>query len=380
MFRYMKKITPVISPMIASLFLFSSTISFAQAAQTTLANQKLPYLLKDSTYKQGPQALFDKDTDTRYVSSQSQLIERHFDKPVALDHMKIYGEGDYQLSVSYKVNGIWENSKAWHNVNLSDNHDGWNTYTLDRPVQTDTVRVALIPLSSSPKGIAEISFDTPSNLHATNTLILDQGKEKNANRIYQAILDTSDKTADKSFAFQSAYNPNQIQKAVLSYEVNGVSGSASVIRAINDEMAQGGLLLQPVSHTNKQVKVSEEINPEWLKTGLNKIKFFSHQGEMPDDYGIFNVKLTLTTTASDATKKPNLVAYAPQKSLSYKEFAYVRGFVQHAGEELSKITVDGQEIANDFGAFEALVKAKGKKRSILLQHSKTVLPLGKKLQ
>ena len=82
MFTFMKKLSPVLSPMMAALFLFSSTASFVQAATNTgaqmlyMSDQAFLKSLKGK--QQGDLSLFDKDTDTKYAPQQSVLVEKTF--------------------------------------------------------------------------------------------------------------------------------------------------------------------------------------------------------------------------------------------------------------------------------------------------------------
>lgn len=117
MFKFMKKLSPVISPMIASLFLFSSTISFVEAATNTSAHiqylNEQTFIKSYQTNEQGAASLFDQDTDTFFTPQKSILLERVFSKDVSLKSMSVYGLSDYQVSVEYKVNGLWEKATTW---------------------------------------------------------------------------------------------------------------------------------------------------------------------------------------------------------------------------------------------------------------------------
>jgi len=367
MFNFMRKLSSVISPTLAAIFLYSSTIGVAQASTQPL---NMPYIMghKQSGPDRATAApLFDHDTDSLYSPSKAQLIERDFRGNVGLKALKLFGTADYKVSVECHVNGTWERRDSWSDLDLSAHDANWHTYALAKPLQTDKVRIYLIPLTKTPKGIAEIAFVSDKDTsHASNRVVADEGI-KNGRTLQYALHDTTKRTkkpVDSTFTFTTAYAPSHITKAELSYEVEGVSGGASVIRAVNDELAQGGLLLQAVNGTNtRKISVTEEISPQWLKAGENRVRFIAHErGEIPQPYRISNVRLSLTTTnGSSLSKAPRLVAYAPQKSLSYREYAYLRGFVETQESGIAKITVDGKEVAENFGAFEALVKVKGAK-------------------
>ena len=359
MIRLMNRISPIISPAITALFIYSTTASVVQASSQ---NFRTPFLINKTSKAQTYTNLFDGDMTSGYAPAKAQVIEHAFDSKVSLESIQTFGSSDYLLSIHYKINGVWESSPQTDGVSLDTQDNGWNTYKLSQPVQTDKIRLSLIPLNDSPKAISEIKFQTDRKVYTADKVISDQGVQAEGGRLYRAAK-IKDKSADTVFAFQTAYSDRQIKKASLHYEVEGVSGGASVIRSVNDELSQGGLLLQPSSQKSGTVKVTEEINPQWLHSGLNKIKFFAiEDGAMPKSYTVKNVQLVLTTSVAQEHKQPRLVAYAPQKALSYKEYAYIRGFVEASPEQIEKITVDGKTIVHNFGAFEALVQVKGAKK------------------
>jgi len=359
----MKRLSPVVSPVISILFLYSSTVSFVQAAAHNPKMTKSPHEDIYITNKgaQEYKALFDDNTQTRYAPKEPVLIERQFEKEIRLKDIGFYDNSDYQVSISYRQNGLWQSPKEWIQIPLKSNSDGWRKYVLSAKVTTDKIRIKLLPQSDSPKGIAEINIPGADKLGYNDTLLIDQGKHDHSNRVY-TTRKINDKATQDSFEFLTAYTPNEIQKAVLEYEVSGVSGGASVVRSVNDELAQGGLIIQPTpANDHKRQKVTEEINPNWLQSGYNKIKFFSLGGEIPQGYKIENVRVSITTLSTHREKQPRIVAYAPQKSLSYKDYAYLRGFIDASSQSIDKITIDGVETTHTLGSFEALVRLKGAK-------------------
>ncbi|MFL6194314.1 MAG: SpvB/TcaC N-terminal domain-containing protein, partial [Thermoanaerobaculia bacterium] len=73
-------------------------------------------------------------------------------------------------------------------------------------------------------------------------------------------------------AFQAVLDaaPEAVSRAFLVYELAGVSGWTATVRSINGLPAEGGFGAVPASGTALQV---EEINPRWLRQGLNRIVF-----------------------------------------------------------------------------------------------------------
>src|SRR4051812_5390553 len=73
--------------------------------------------------------------------------------------------------------------------------------------------------------------------------------------------------------------PEAISRAFLVYELAGVPGWTAASRSINGFPSQGGFAAVPSSGTHLQI---EEINPRWLRQGLNQIVFSpSPEAERP---------------------------------------------------------------------------------------------------
>lgn len=71
--------------------------------------------------------------------------------------------------------------------------------------------------------------------------------------------------------------PEAVSQAFLTYELAGVPHWMAAVRSINGLPRQGGSGAVPSSGMALQV---EEINPSWLRPGLNQIVFFP-AGEGP---------------------------------------------------------------------------------------------------
>jgi len=82
MFKFMKKLSPVLSPLMASLFFISSTFSFVEAATNTASHiQNINYqkfLYSNKVALQKELNLFDNDTNSRYTPSHGVLLEKYF--------------------------------------------------------------------------------------------------------------------------------------------------------------------------------------------------------------------------------------------------------------------------------------------------------------
>ena len=130
-------------------------------------------------------------------------------------------------------------------------------------------------------------------------------------------------------------------KAVLSYDVEGVAGSTGVALSINDRTAMGGMVAYS---SDKRSSVSEEIDAAWLVKGKNRIMF-----TLPDSanygYRVSNLKIAISAN----TASGNIVATASKLDGE----VYVRGFVKNA--KAKSVNIAGKEYELTHGSFEALI-------------------------
>ena len=152
---------------------------------------------------------------------------------------------------------------------------------------------------------------------------------------------TIDNPEDNIFevTIPSALSSND--KVVLSYDVEGLAGSAGVALSINDRTASGGMIAYS---SDKVTRVSEEIDAAWLAKGKNRFMF-----ALPDSanygYKISNLKIAVKSDAA----KGNVVATAS----AIDGQVYVKGFVKNA--KAKSVNIAGKEYELTQGAFEALI-------------------------
>jgi hypothetical protein len=91
-------------------------------------------------------------------------------------------------------------------------------------------------------------------------------------RMFQLALDAS---------------PETIARAFLVYELAGVPHWTATVRSINGLPAEGGFGAVASSGTALQM---EEINPRWLRKGLNQIVFFPAPGSAAAPVGLSNLR------------------------------------------------------------------------------------------
>ncbi|WP_283949355.1 MULTISPECIES: SpvB/TcaC N-terminal domain-containing protein [Sulfurimonadaceae] len=369
MFHFMRKLSTVISPVLASVFLFSSTIGTAQASVRSVT---APFLLgaQQNSHKESDPSLlmFDGNNHSVFSPEKAVLVERDFNAPVLLKGLKLLGGTDYEISVDYFINGVWEQCQAWSGLKQPSSQ--WHTYSVAEPIAAEKIRISMVPSKKNGRGVGEIQFLSDQKIENSSSRVFDDTGIKDGYRnVYPMQKSVKQEYGSTTFALTTALHAGQIARAWLEYDVEGVSGGASVIRAINDELALGGLLIQATSTNGakKKVHVREEINPESLHAGFNRVKFINHErGEIPEPYSVSNAVLSLSTAKKlEQTAGARLAVFTPQKGLSYKEYAYIRGFVQANGQNIKKVTVDGKAVPVNGGAFESLVKVKGTKEVVV---------------
>jgi hypothetical protein len=204
--------------------------------------------------------LFDRDITTDYAPATPALVEVRFDSPQTISELRIYGPSSYALTVQERINGQWRNANAFTDVDLSSQEEQWRSYACELEA-TDTLRLQLIPLvgAEEGKGIREIEFWSPGqHEHVRSGMelhsLLDQGVMVNQSRQYQAEPASgvigpdegtyTDAANDNTFRFDLAYQPEQIKRAYLSYELSGLARWTGAIRSINEQTAMGGYVIE----------------------------------------------------------------------------------------------------------------------------------------
>ncbi|HSG41276.1 MAG TPA: hypothetical protein VLE27_16670, partial [Thermoanaerobaculia bacterium] len=154
--------------------------------------------------------------------------------------------------------------------------------------------------------------------------------------------------------------PQAVSRAFLTYELAGVPHWTAAVRSINGMPRHGGFATGPSSGMKLQV---EEINPRWLRPGVNQIVFYpsgdSEDGEaLP--YTVRNLRLVLTGEGARSAS-PRLAVTHPLKGEQEAAGAQLRGFVEPAVRPAgpAELFVNGVHIAGGVdlrdGAFAAFV-------------------------
>ncbi|HEV8579621.1 MAG TPA: hypothetical protein VGX68_11135, partial [Thermoanaerobaculia bacterium] len=172
-----------------------------------------------------------------------------------------------------------------------------------------------------------------------------------------------------AFQLQLDISPDAVSRAFLVYELAGVPAWTAAVRSINGLPALGGFGAVASSGTALQI---EEINPRWLREGLNQIVFAqAPEGETAaGDIDNVRERFTAGTTLPEGTlpytvrnlrlvylegevrpATPRLTLSHPLQGENDSQGAVLRGFVEPAGLPAgpAELFVDGVHVASGIG-------------------------------
>jgi RHS repeat-associated protein len=206
-------------------------------------------------------------------------------------------------------------------------------------------------------------------------------------RTFQLVLDAS---------------PGTIARAFLVYELAGVPHWTATVRSINGLPAEGGFGAVPSSGTALQM---EEINPRWLRPGLNQIIFFPAPGSAAAPAGVSNLRehdslaaaepdgtvpytvrnLRLVYLDGTARPAPRLQLSHPLQGENDETGTVLRGFVDPAGLPTgpAELFVDGVYVPDGIdpadGSFSVFVPRSAAKGEPWEAEIEVVYPDGSRL-
>ncbi|GHT17488.1 hypothetical protein FACS189429_1680 [Bacteroidia bacterium] len=153
----------------------------------------------------------------------------------------------------------------------------------------------------------------------------------------------TDNPADNVFTVDIVGEVSQNDKVWLNYELSGLEDFTCVPHSINDMLAQGGYL---VKKTDKSSLQREQINPSWLKKGINRITF-----SLPEnaDFG-YGIKNLFVEIEKNTDSTPLLVVNT--STVSYDNQVYIRGFVQNA--QMQSVLIANKSVKIIDGEFETV--------------------------
>lgn len=152
----------------------------------------------------------------------------------------------------------------------------------------------------------------------------------------------SDNPADNIFEVVIDKNLKNTDIVMLSYKLTGLADFAGVSMSVNDQKSMGGYL---VSNAKDTVAHNEQLNPAWLRKGMNRFLF-----SVPaPSYGYRISDLQVRIIPSDS-EQPLVVTGS---TVSYDNKAYVRGYV--TDPSIKVVRVNGRSVDLSDGVFESVV-------------------------
>jgi len=175
-----------------------------------------------------------------------------------------------------------------------------------------------------------------------------------------------DSPSDNLFKINIEKLPEQDESAFLVYELYGVQDHSAVSRSINDRLSVGGYAVKRNTEWTLQ---KEEINPEWLMEGENKILFTTPPGA-DHQYTIRNLRIE-TWVNKVGEIRPQLIVHHDLLNLGREGNVYVKGYVSGpVNGELKVISGDTPLRLTSSNEFEGFVKVKeiaGKKQVVAIK-------------
>lgn len=214
--------------------------------------------------------------------------------------------------------------------------------------------------AGNPESSANVLYPNEQELkkerEKTNTLlpVLNTTKEKaivpERVKVYKSNLNeghigiaenkNSDNPEDNIFEVSISEKISDCDRIRLVYELYGISAASGVSKSINDRRATGGY---NASISKKWSLVMEEISPEWLIEGINRIMFTAPEG-FPS-YSVRNLYIEIGSARDERLS-------ISTELLSFDGKAYVHGFTD---SKIKKIKAGKEILHLSDSEFEGIV-------------------------
>ncbi len=159
-----------------------------------------------------------------------------------------------------------------------------------------------------------------------------------------------DDPKDNLFKFSLITRPELKKRYFLSYELYGVQDNSAVSRSINDHFATGGYLVKQQQSWSSQ---KEELNPMWLRKGVNKIMFSIPKGA-EYQYEVRNIKIEVQEVKENAVL-PLVVINSLNTTYIKDNKMYVKGFLRNAITATTKVYIEDQPLILNGDEFEGFI-------------------------
>ncbi|HEX3552181.1 MAG TPA: SpvB/TcaC N-terminal domain-containing protein [Thermoanaerobaculia bacterium] len=222
-----------------------------------------------------PWRLFDGDTERGFVWSGEGAVRLRLtlDGPHTLAAVGVFGPANGRLTVWAEQE--WAPAAV---LDLEPRGKGWNRVPVPTPFAT---RALLLDWQPASPGAALPEIELWSADSAGRD---DGGTEGDGSHVAlgspaaQSIVEGTE-GADGTFRVRMPVDPSAVSRAFLSYELAGLSHWSAAVRSINGHSPQG---FGAVPSADAALQV-EEIDPAWLRAGVNEIRFAPARAEaMPE--------------------------------------------------------------------------------------------------
>jgi len=211
--------------------------------------------------------------------NQAHVLELTLEQPGAVDSINLSQSTTARLTVFERQNNTWQIAPSIADYLLSP---GVNSIAVDIDY-VEALRVQVVPLAKGgggPPAVVAMVDGVP--VAAQSRMLADSGSAKGGHGSVVNAWQSHSGKGRVGVSFLLPWSGDQIESAVLHYTLAGAADAASVVRQVNQELAQGG---QIVALSDALLSVSEPVSPRWLKMGLNQIWFSASEllGELQVD-------------------------------------------------------------------------------------------------
>jgi len=227
--------------------------------------------------------LFDSDTKTGLSGTIKTVFEAHFDEPVAITSVGVFGASLGQLTVK-SADGVVLAQKgfdapraAWERVPLEDERAAGSLKRLvvSWTGKGDSSRLPELEFWGRKR--SEKSASLPDSGLPEGALL---AVAKERSRMVSGAAAATERT----FNVDVNVDPRSIERAFLLYHVEGVRAPAQIARSLN-----GGPGLRGPVVAKADEPIVEEISPRALKAGVNLVTFHPPTATDPVGYRVREV-------------------------------------------------------------------------------------------
>lgn len=239
-------------------------------------------------------SLFDGRADTGLTARSSAPVRVRLTlaEPAWLEQIAVLGDAQGQITVRAESGGMLQSLDGLTDLRLDELGSGWGRFRASQPIRTRELIVEWVP--SGERGPREIV------LLARAAARHGVSERELADRVLAGSvpgsisvasptpdLDVSRLSGAQSFSVQLPADPRALGRAFLVYELRGLGHWLNTRRRINGGAVAGGVTSKP-SDGGLQV---EEIAPDWLRRGDNRIEFLPVDADVAPGYRVRQLRI-----------------------------------------------------------------------------------------